>query len=56
MDLKEKGVGGCGQDSSCSIYRSVAGSCEHGNETLGSVKCGEFHQLNGYLLPPLSGQ
>jgi hypothetical protein len=29
-------------DSSGSRYRSMAGSCEYGNEPLGSIKAGEF--------------
>ena len=35
---------GCrrGLDSSGAVYGQVAGSCERGNEPLGSVKCGEF--------------
>jgi hypothetical protein len=40
-------VGKCGQDESGSGYGPLAGSCEHGNEFLGSVKCGEFLE---YLL------
>jgi hypothetical protein len=41
MDLQEVGYGGMdwiglAQD------RQVTGSCECGNETLGSIKCGEF--------------
>jgi hypothetical protein len=42
MDLREIGFGGCGLDSLCSVYGQVAGSCEHGNEPSGSIKCGEF--------------
>jgi hypothetical protein len=34
--------GGCGLDSSGSGYGPVVGSCEHGNEPLGSIKGGEF--------------
>jgi hypothetical protein len=29
-------------DSSGSTQGPVAGSCEHGNEPSGSIKCGEF--------------
>jgi hypothetical protein len=32
----------CSLDSSNSGQGPVAGSCEHGNEPLGSVKYGEF--------------
>jgi hypothetical protein len=35
-------VGGCGLDASASGWEPVAGSCEHGNETSGSVTSGEF--------------
>jgi hypothetical protein len=35
-------VGRCGMDASGSGYRPVAGSCEHGNEILGSIRGGEF--------------
>jgi hypothetical protein len=35
-------VGRCGLDSSGSGCGPVAGSCEHGNETLRSIKGGEF--------------
>jgi hypothetical protein len=31
-----------GVDSSGSGYGSLAGSCEYGNETLDSIKCGKF--------------
>jgi hypothetical protein len=39
LDLREIG---CGQDASGSGQGSVAGSCEHGIESLGSIKGGEF--------------
>jgi len=32
----------CGLDASGSGQEDVAGSCEHGNETSGSIKDGEF--------------
>jgi hypothetical protein len=35
-------VWGCGLDSFGSGQGQVAGSCEHGNEPSGSIKCGEF--------------
>jgi hypothetical protein len=35
-------MGRCGQVSSDLGKRPVAGSCKHGNETLGSVKGGKF--------------
>jgi hypothetical protein len=38
-------VGGCGLDTSGSGWGPVVGSCEHGNEPSGSVKCGEFLEL-----------
>jgi hypothetical protein len=44
-------VEGCGVDSSGSGKRPVAGSCEHGNETSGSIRSGEFlDQLGDYKL------
>jgi hypothetical protein len=38
-------VGRCGLDVSGSGMGPVAGSCEHGNETLTSIKGGEFLDL-----------
>jgi hypothetical protein len=35
-------VGGCGLDSSGSAQGPVTGTCEYGNESLGSIKGGEF--------------
>jgi len=35
-------VGRCGLDASGSGQGPVVGCCEHGNETSGSVKGGEF--------------
>jgi hypothetical protein len=35
-------VGKCRLDSSGSGQRPVAGSCEHGNETSGSIMVGNF--------------
>jgi hypothetical protein len=35
-------VGRCGLDSFRSELRPVVGSCEYGNEILGSVKCRVF--------------
>ena len=32
----------CGLDQSASEYGQVMGSCEHGKEFLGSIKCSEF--------------
>jgi hypothetical protein len=41
--LKEaKWVWGCEMESSDSGWGSLAGSCEKGNESLGSIKDGEF--------------
>jgi hypothetical protein len=42
MDCKEIG---CGLNSSGSEHSPDTGSCEHGNELLVSVKCGEFLDL-----------
>jgi len=45
-------VGRCGLDASGSGQEPEAGSCEHGNEPLGSMKGGEFLDgLSDYLLP-----
>jgi hypothetical protein len=41
---------GCELDSSSLDYRLVAGSCEQGNETWGSVNCWEIHRLSEQLL------
>jgi len=35
-------VCGCGLDSCGSVQGPVVGSCEHGNEPLGSIEGGEF--------------
>ena len=43
MILQEMGSGH-GLDRSGSRQGYVAGSCECGNEPLGSIKCGEFHE------------
>jgi hypothetical protein len=40
MDLREIGFGDV--DSLGSGQGHVVGSCEHGNEPSGSIKCGEF--------------
>jgi hypothetical protein len=42
MDLKGNRVWGCGLDSLGSGLGQVTGSCEHGNQPSGSIKCGEF--------------
>ena len=42
MDLQEVGLGGHGLDWSGSGQGQVVGTCECGNETSGSIKCGEF--------------
>ena len=42
MDLQEVGCGGCGLDRTDSGYGQVSGTCECGNESSGSIKCGEF--------------
>jgi hypothetical protein len=39
---------GCRLDSSGSRQGQVAGFCEKGNKTSGSIKCGEFYQLKNY--------
>jgi hypothetical protein len=41
MDLRETVVG-CGVDSSGSGQGPVTVSCEYGNETSGSIKCGKL--------------
>jgi hypothetical protein len=41
IDGKRRRIAGCGLDSSCLGYRPVVRRCEHGNESAGSVKCGE---------------
>jgi hypothetical protein len=38
-------VGSCGLDSSDPGYGPVAGSCEHGNESSGSIKGRKFLDL-----------
>jgi len=44
MGLREVGCGGHELDRSGSEYGQVAGTCECGNEPLGSIKCGKvFH-------------
>jgi len=40
MDLQEVGCGGL--DRAGSGQGQVAGTCECGNESSGSIKCGEF--------------
>jgi hypothetical protein len=42
MDLGEIRFRECGLDSLGSGYGQVVSSCEHGNEPLGSIKCGVF--------------
>jgi hypothetical protein len=42
MDLQEAGWGVWTGLIWLRIGTQVAGSCEHGNEPLGSIKCGEF--------------
>jgi len=42
MDLQEVGCGEHGLDLSGSGQGQVAGTCECGNESSGSIKCGEF--------------
>jgi hypothetical protein len=41
-DVRKSKVGGFGLVSSDSGYGTVAGSCEHGNETSGYIKGREF--------------
>jgi hypothetical protein len=40
--MLEKHVGRCGPDSSGSEYEPVVDTCEHANETPGSIKGREF--------------
>jgi len=42
--MLEKYGGKCGLDFSVSGKGTVAGSCEHDNETSGSIKGGEFFE------------
>jgi hypothetical protein len=42
MDLREIRRGGRVMDSSDLGQGQVSGSCEHGNEPSGFIKCGEF--------------
>jgi hypothetical protein len=42
MGFGEMGVGGCVLDSSGSRWGPVTGSCEHGIESFGSIKGGDF--------------
>jgi hypothetical protein len=42
MDLREIRREGRAMDSSDPGQRQVSGSCEHGNEPSGLIKCGEF--------------
>jgi hypothetical protein len=49
MDLRGIRRGGRGMDSSDPGQGQVSGSCEHGNEHSGLIKCGEFSD-NGKLV------
>jgi hypothetical protein len=42
MDLREIGFGDVDWIQWAQDRDQVAGSCEHGNEPSGSIKCGEF--------------
>jgi hypothetical protein len=42
IDLREVGWGRHGLDQSGPGYGQVVGSCKHGDELLGSIKCREF--------------
>jgi hypothetical protein len=42
IDLQEMGCGGHGLDRAGSGEGQVVGTCECGNEHLGSVECGDF--------------
>jgi hypothetical protein len=44
MDLRGIGWGGVGWNSSGTGWEPVSGSCEHGNEPSGSIKCSEIHE------------
>jgi hypothetical protein len=49
--LKRTRMRGCGPDSSDSESRTMAASCEHGDEAFGSIKCGEFlEQLRNHQI------
>jgi hypothetical protein len=41
IDLRDMGWDGMDWFDLCSGYGPVEGSCEHGNETSGSIKCWE---------------
>jgi len=40
--ISKNGMGGHGLDTSDSEQGQVVGSCEHCNETSGTIKCNEF--------------
>ena len=42
MDIQEVGMWGCGLDGAGSGYGQMAGTCECGNESSGSIKRGEY--------------
>jgi hypothetical protein len=42
IDLKRNRVGRCGLNSSQSGLGPMVGSCEYGNEKVGSIKGGKF--------------
>ena len=42
VGLKRNEMGWCGLGSCGSWEGQLAGSCEHGNEPLGSIKCGDL--------------
>jgi hypothetical protein len=48
-------VWGCGLDSLGSGYGYVAGTCEHGNEPSGSIKCREILDYLSVLLDSQDG-
>jgi hypothetical protein len=48
-------VWGCGLDSFGSGQGQVTGSCEHGNEPSGSIKCGKFLDQLSVLLASQEG-
>jgi hypothetical protein len=50
LDLKVIGLRGVDWINVAQDWVHVAGSCEHGNELLGSIECGEFlDYLTGVL-------
>jgi hypothetical protein len=55
MDLREIGFGDVDWIHLAQDKVQVAGSCEHGNEPSGSIKCGEFLEQLSVLLVSQEG-